>query len=330
MRDSIVRKGLVVGIIILFLGASIITSMASKKIQITSTIMTMQNTWYVDDSGDNNNTGTSWENAWCNISYAINNPSVINGDTIQVGEGTYNDNMDITKSVNFNGNGSDKTFVLGDGNTIFNIMIGGVKITNFGINNSYIFSWSVGAITAEFYRDIIISDNSFTNNAIDIVLIHCEGAEIKHNRFNYGEGTQLNYGIIVYMCADINILENYITDKKTSGILLSFSNTNYIYGNIVENNLNGLILYGTTENIITINSFTNNDQYGIYLVNSYNDSIYKNNIEDNIRVEMLAQNTVGWYPWNWWGSTLPFGRVIRVRSLVYIFPWSFKPIEIPT
>ena len=46
-------------------------------------------TWYVDVDGSNSNDGTSWTKAWQDISYAISHTSVLDGDTIMVGDGTY-------------------------------------------------------------------------------------------------------------------------------------------------------------------------------------------------------------------------------------------------
>ena len=52
-----------------------------------STTASAATTWYVDDSGSNSNGGTSWTDAWQDISYALTQVSA--GDTIIVGPGTY-------------------------------------------------------------------------------------------------------------------------------------------------------------------------------------------------------------------------------------------------
>jgi nitrous oxidase accessory protein NosD len=55
--------------------------------------------WYVDDSGSNSNGGTSGVDAWRDISYAIGNASVSDGDTIMVDDGTYNESIVVDKEL---------------------------------------------------------------------------------------------------------------------------------------------------------------------------------------------------------------------------------------
>lgn len=55
--------------------------------------------WYVDDGGNNSNGGMSPGDAWRDISYAIGNASVSDGDTIMVGGGTYNESIVVDKEL---------------------------------------------------------------------------------------------------------------------------------------------------------------------------------------------------------------------------------------
>jgi hypothetical protein len=59
------------------------------------------NNWYVSTTGSNSNDGTSWDHAWLDIQFAIDNDYVLNGDVINVAAGTYSlaATVNITKSL---------------------------------------------------------------------------------------------------------------------------------------------------------------------------------------------------------------------------------------
>ena len=52
--------------------------------------------WYVSTWGNNTNNGSP-TNPWRDIQFAINNSNVVNGDVINVGTGTYIENLTFTK-----------------------------------------------------------------------------------------------------------------------------------------------------------------------------------------------------------------------------------------
>ena len=55
-----------------------------------------QSTYYVATTGNDSNDGSS-STPWLTIQGAINNASVLNGDIIIVRDGTYNENVNVTK-----------------------------------------------------------------------------------------------------------------------------------------------------------------------------------------------------------------------------------------
>jgi hypothetical protein len=70
--------------------------------------------FYVAATGDNTNNGLSWETAWQDIQYAINQADV--GDTINVAAGIYNENITLKDGVAILGAGADVTVIDGGGN----------------------------------------------------------------------------------------------------------------------------------------------------------------------------------------------------------------------
>jgi len=57
-----------------------------------------QTNYYVSTTGDNNNSGITPNKAWQSINYAAQNSTVVAGDTVQIIEGTYNEQVNFTIS----------------------------------------------------------------------------------------------------------------------------------------------------------------------------------------------------------------------------------------
>ena len=75
-------------------------------------------TWYVSNSGSNGTGDGSQGNPWQTIQYAIDNASVLSGDTINVAAGTYfNEQLVINKSLTIEGAG-DSTVIQPSGPSI--------------------------------------------------------------------------------------------------------------------------------------------------------------------------------------------------------------------
>ena len=113
MKRSKFRKGLLLGIIFLFIGASIIplTGTAIEK----TTIMDSKSGGYIQDLIDN----------------------ASNGDTIYIPSGTYYENIVINKSISLIG--KDKNTTIIDGNKSGDVVIiyaDWVNISGFKIQNS--------------------------------------------------------------------------------------------------------------------------------------------------------------------------------------------------
>jgi parallel beta-helix repeat protein len=97
------------------------------------------------------------------------------------------------------------------------------------------------------------------------------------------------------------IIENCIIENNLNGIILSYTNNNLIINNnILSNNHNGILLFNSSQNIIRTNNISSNGLEGVYITKSFWIDITSNNISNNekdISVEYssgvyIANNTI--------------------------------------
>ena len=143
MKNNLWKKGLVIGVIVLFVGAIIIPSGMSEETQKNTAVTTMQTTWFVDDSVTSTNQpgdtpwGDSWATAFRDIQYAIDDDSVKDGHIIKVGDGTYYENVRVDKKLTLiGGTIGTSTVDGGDYYRVFSVSAEEVSISGFTIQNS--------------------------------------------------------------------------------------------------------------------------------------------------------------------------------------------------
>ncbi|UCF13725.1 MAG: right-handed parallel beta-helix repeat-containing protein [Thermoplasmatales archaeon] len=290
MKNNLVIKAVICGIIIIFGGASFIPSVISGETRITPFVSSMNATLIVDDEGDGDFT---------TIQDAITNAS--SGDSIDVYSGIYMENLEIEKEIVLTGidseymNGGDNGKPVIDGDykddviTIFTdgenapISISGFVIQNSGYRDSGIF--------VDFSVDIEISENVITNN---------------------------HHGIYVYHSC-ITIEENIISNNDW-GILAEFSNHCIITENeMIQNNI-GLQLESSHELTINRNVFENNSEFGIILIRSPVNDISYNNFIDNNR-NAWFKNCINQWNDNYWGN-----RILNLPIYIIIGTFQFSII----
>jgi len=124
-----IRKGLAVAVILLFIGMSVVPSTAVQELKDVSTVSFDGNTLYVGGSGPNNYT---------TIQSAINNAS--DGDTVFVYDDSspYYEHITINTRINLIGEDKNTTIIDGGflGGVIVKINIAGVYLSGFTIQNS--------------------------------------------------------------------------------------------------------------------------------------------------------------------------------------------------
>jgi len=287
MGARMLRKGLAVAVILLFIGMCVVPSTAVQEFKYVSTVSFDGNTLYVGGSGPNNYT---------TIQSAINDAS--EGDTVFVYDDSspYYETLKIDVSIDLIGEDKYTTVIDADHNgTPVNITADGCLVSGFTIQNCA--------------RDY---SHPYENSVI--ILYGCENVVIRDNRLTIGAfANSIVAGVYLYDSYYCTIQVNIIFDEditgRTSGIALSGSSSynivtrnnisGYCHGvytiwysscennNISENhihhNLHGIAIIGNNYNQIINNIIENNEYEGILLVDTHHTTIIGNNIRYNGR-----------------------------------------------
>ena len=206
------------------------------------------------------------------IQAAIDAENTTNGHTITVRPGTYYENVIVNKSINLIGEDRDTTIIDGQGDNYtielnsINIMIGG-----FTIQNTSSSAFSAGVYirkNSATIKDSIIKDNPKCGIKVGDV---GEGhySVIKDNTIENN-----GIGINLWFCDYHNITGNDIINNNVDGILVEESYNNLIFSNLFESNGDeGIqIWFDSSDSLIYNNTFVGNGQ------NAYDSS---NNSWDN-------------------------------------------------
>jgi len=177
----------------------------------------LASTYYVSKSGDNGNGGTSWEDSWLTIQYAVDNIS--SGDTIEVGPGVYSEQV---SPPNFD----EETIITGypdmDINTIFD-GINSVEVISIVCNGSGNFTtWKNMSIAYLIRTTASVHDINFQNILLkegssgqvtdvscnNIVFKNCVAYKLTSTYAGFRSGP----GIEVYDCIALECHIGIVTD----------------------------------------------------------------------------------------------------------------------
>jgi parallel beta-helix repeat protein len=218
-------------------------------------------TWIVDDDGSGD---------FMSIQEAINAANF--GDIIFVRNGTYNETLEIDKSVVLVGECSDSTVINGNGtDNVIAIKANEVSISGFTITKSK----SPGSgILIGLASGCLIHDNKIINN-FDGISIHSSRNNtvfnnIILNNFNgiYLRSTTSSsivdniiayntFGIYLYSSTANVISRNIISHNGINGISFEYSSANEVCYNMIYDNYKGMALLFGGSNIIYCNNFNN-------------------------------------------------------------------------
>ena len=147
----------------------------------TGSALAPGSTYYVTENGSDSNTGDSLNNAWASIGYALQNITVSGDDVLLIGAGDYTETFPLTvpKGLTIRGAGQRATiirpttatetqngFLLNDDTTIEDLSIGDMYKPLGAANNSYAFSYEVGAAITS--RSPYISRVSIINRGSNV------------------------------------------------------------------------------------------------------------------------------------------------------------------
>ena len=333
MRKDVFKKGMILGIIILFVGASVVPIIRSDNPVFVDTV-------YVDDNF--NETTPGWGVTHFNkIQDGIEGVDE-NGEVI-VYEGFYSEHVIIDQSIKLNGQGSRDNITI-DGNRTGDVIyisadrvtISGFTICNSGKNSYGDLKFDAGIHVNSNNNNI--HDNTLSSNHMSILIDNSkEGSYISANFLgnNTKDGIGLypsskentiedntitnneEVGIFVYTSSNNIIKNNTITDDDLGIFLVESSNSNEItYNDITwgrydsdwpERSGTGIFLLGSClGNIIRYNNIENNSNEGVELwMMSNNNKFIRNNFVDNLK-NIDFTNCI-WNEWreNYYGGDWP-------------------------
>jgi len=357
-ESYLIRKGLAILIIILFIGMVFTPSTVSKVEQSSISTLGVE-ILYVGGNGPGN---------YSSIQDAIDNAS--DGDIVFVYDDSspYYENVNVDKRINLIGENRETTII--DGGLWDDVIyitadytyVTGFKLQNsrdssaikVSSNNNTIF-WNIitdtnFGISLLSSSHNIIAQNIFTNNAFSGINLGGKYHKIISNTFlenyygiyswnsesnNISENTfinQINNAILLSETSNITIWENRIYTSKESGIELQhLEKRNLISRNILGNNgFAGFYLWNASNQDICYNNISGN-YLGIFLIDSSdNNMICHNNIIDNSLNGFFINCSKNRWRRNFWDRPrlLPypiFGKI----DMNYWFNLDWRPAFIP-
>jgi len=244
-RNNLIKKGVVVAVILLFVSVSVIPTTGTNIVEKSSTMSFDGNILYVGGSGPGNYT---------KIQDAIDNAN--DGDTVFVFDDSspYLEPLLINNSITLIG--EDKYSTIIDGNQ------GGA----YGCNIE---------ITA---HSVVISDFTFKNTKgyykFSIIRIYSNENQIINNIFY---PTQYCWGINI-VNGDRNLIaENIFYGIYNDGIVLEHSNNTNITENRFEGDNSGIAIYDSNNNNVSSNKLLGTYFIGIFL-RGKNNTVSENSI----------------------------------------------------
>lgn len=316
MKNELLARSLVFGIVVLFFGASV-TSAYNVEPSLSAQPINRGNTLYVGGSGPGNYT---------TIQAAINNAT--NGDTIFVYNNTYNENIDTKlKKISLMGEERDITIIQGQ-TTAPVVRIGSSDVTiagftvigtptevviqvaslsdNVFIFNNVIKDGGYGISLLPTTSKVTISDNTIINHAfIGIQLQTSSYDVISGNRIenNGGQGIELS------LSSNHNsILNNSIINNAKEAILVGgiTSTENTIAGNNISHNQIGIRFTSAGSNTIRSNNIQGSTMEGVLLQSSNENAIEKNNFIQNKRQAAFKLSSRNTWDANYWSNWIGF------------------------
>ncbi|MGB7532019.1 MAG: NosD domain-containing protein [Halobacteriota archaeon] len=224
-------------------------------------------TWYVDDEGVEAN--------FIRIQDAVDAAS--SGDMIIVRDGTYTENVNVTRSlIILSENGSANCIVqaTNTSNHVFDATANYVNISGFTVKGATEWLYAGICLNGVDYCDI--SDNTALNNTVGIYLYGSSNNVLNNNTASFS----YNNGISLWGGSNNTLNGNTASNNWCEGIRLGYGNNNILNKNCALNNSKGINLWESHSNVLN-NNIAANNEHGIYLQESDNNSIYLNDFINN-------------------------------------------------
>jgi len=305
------RKGLTIGIILLFIGASVVSSC---HINSSNNAQPLTRGWlYVGGSGPENFT---------TIQNAIDNSS--DSDIIFVYSGVYQENLLIEKSLTING--EEKNLTVIDGckhNYVIKIYANDTRISNFTIQNS-----SNNGIEIEGSRNIVENNILQNNGYLGLSIRNSTHSIVTNNIFQHNER-----GLCLCLyCYNTIIFHNKIENNTYCGLYLYSSCNNNVFNNNFKKNTCGIILSKSNNNTIDNNTMYLCKRCSINLYQSLNNTINYNNLCNSTICAFFNCCNSNWDR-NYWNKPRilpkPIFGIKKMKIIILAIEFDWHPAKQP-
>lgn len=284
---------------------------------------------YVDDDNIIGPWDGSEKHPFQKISEAIKN--AYDGWTIFVKEGEYQENLIINKTINLDGENSNKTIIDGNNNGIVvyvqkpNVRISGVTIQNSGLKRL-----DSGIRTLSLDSNLLVKNCIIKNCDVGIYLNCADFETYPETKNTIIKNTikDNNVGIFTTWVQKNNIQGNKIYNNNLNGIEMEASKYSTIKDNeIYDNKEIGIYLHGSCDETEISKNLINNNTQGLILKETKNCRIKENNFIDNIQqASFIRSRGNKWIKnyWSEWCKILPYPirGTINLGNLSWInFDW---------
>nr|WP_321498079.1 NosD domain-containing protein [uncultured Methanolobus sp.] len=174
------------------------------------------------------------------------------GDTIIVTDGTYTENVVVSKEVtilSLNGSASTTVQASSLNNNVFYLTANNVTISGFNITGS-----TNAGIYSQQTSGHTISNNIVTGNWRGIYFFKVSDNTLSNNIVN-----NCYIGIWLYsICDHTTLVSNTVSGNDYSGIQIEYSDSNTLTNNNLSGSEYGLYIYSSTNNSMTGNTMSQN------------------------------------------------------------------------
>jgi parallel beta-helix repeat protein len=200
------------------------------------------------------------------------------GDVVEVGSGTYNENVVVDKSITLRGvntgEGVPVVNALGNGSTVV-LKADGIVLEGFYITNAGPYPSTGIEIVSD---DNLIAGNGVWNSDwVGIYLKGCSNTTVSEC-ISSNNG---NDGILIFRAPGNFVRDNVVSNNGDDGIQLLQSDNNRVEGNVIGNNTDVGIFLDTSSNAVVIGNTLSYNNKGIGLQNSGIDRVGPNRFVNN-------------------------------------------------
>ena len=219
-------------------------------------------------------------------------------DVVYVWNGSYDENVDVCKTLTLVGEGADVVMVTAalTDDPVFEVTANYVNISGFAVRGgadggasgirTYDADYcdiSENNVSGNFYGIRLGgSSNTLTNNIVNsnVYGIHMHYSS-NNTLTNNTANSNSNYGICLAASSNNTLTSNTANSNNFYGIWLSSSSNNTLTSNTANSNVYGIALADSSNNTLTNNTANSNHISGINLYKSSSNTLTNNSASDN-------------------------------------------------